>query len=149
MDTRHVMDFRPNFTTLKNSYAGAPTLVAGARRSRGNVRGFLLPYFLNCLRNKFTVARPCHAAILPPVVRKVTAAGPSDREAKGGDLRPDRVAGRWDKFRAFRVWWLSSTIRSRPLPLVRSDSDGSCSITNPPDAPPRRVDGLSGVTPSN
>src|SRR5258708_37363543 len=89
MDTRHVMDFRTNFTTLKNSYAGAPALVAGARWSRGDVCGFLLPYFLNCLHNKFTVARPCHAAILPPVcVRKLRRAGcPSLSERRVGSAR--------------------------------------------------------------
>src|SRR5258708_30831105 len=93
MDTRHVMDFRPNFTTLKNSYAGAPALVAGARWSRGDVCGFLLPYFLNCLHNKFTVARPCHAAILPPVcvrkLRRVAALSPQKcgRRWSGGGAR--------------------------------------------------------------
>src|SRR5260221_12063339 len=100
MDTRHVMDFRPNFTTLKNSYAGAPALVAGARWSRGDVCGFLLPYFLNCLHNKFTVARPCHAAILPPVcVRKLRRGAVSTRKGWRGSLGGGRGRpGGWNAF---------------------------------------------------
>src|SRR5713226_1064954 len=77
-----------------------------------------------------------HLADAPPRPVYQLVGGPSYREAKGGALRPGRVAERWDKFPASRVWLRSSAIRSRPLPLLRSDSDGSCSITNPPDAPP-------------
>jgi hypothetical protein len=66
----------------------------------------------------------------------VTAGGPSYREAKGGALSGARL---WERFLAFRVGLRSSAIRSRLLPPLRSDSDGSCSITNPPDAPPSRA----------
>src|SRR5258708_32243236 len=108
MDTRHVMDFRTNFTTLKNSYAGAPALVAGARWSRGDVCGFLLPYFLNCLHNKFTVARPCHAAILPPVcVRKLRrVVGPLRRGWGGVCEGGGGAAGGGDASCFLLVCWL-------------------------------------------
>jgi len=51
------------------------------------------------------------------------AGGPSYREAKGGALRLDRVAERWDKFPGSRVWLLSSAIRSRPLPLLKGEGE--------------------------
>src|SRR5258706_9730161 len=102
MAARQVMDFRQNFPTLKTSYAGAPALVAGARWSRGDVCGFLLPYFLNCLHNKFTVARPCHAAILPPVcVRKLRRLCPRFPQRDGASLGGGRRADRGERCLSF------------------------------------------------
>jgi hypothetical protein len=61
----------------------------------------------------------------PAAIEKLSSAGGlSYREAKGGALRLGRVAERWDKFPAFRVWLLSSAIRSRPLPLLRARVKG-------------------------
>jgi hypothetical protein len=57
----------------------------------------------------------------------------------GGALTLDRVGELRAGSPAFRVWLLSSVIRSRPLRLLRLDSGGSCRITSPPGTPPIRA----------